>query len=307
MHRALPINIALVLALAACSAAPGGNQSDNQSATRAVAPAATGLAEAANRAGASTGVTAVSELDGFSFAATATLPPSGRKAPFNGECTHYRIAAKSAGATQAAQQDWTVTSEARLGRYDVLSLADQLVTATSGVCQVEQGAIALFDGDRLVAFATAKDPKTVSIGQLSSRDNGTLLVGDGEGPVAPIALLREEQGKLILAALPAEERLCAGTARLPNVYGKPIRAARSRLLAAGWQPAPQPTEDGADFGREADMRKAGITELESCSGTGYGFCNFEYVGKAGRLSITTVGEDPHDFVTAADVTCGKQG
>ncbi|GAB1362101.1 hypothetical protein MASR1M32_13370 [Rhodobacter sp.] len=40
----------------------------------------------------------------------------------------------------------------------------------------------------------------------------------------------------------------------------------------------------------ADIAARGVTEVEDCSGTGFGFCSYLYVGPAGGLSVITAGE-----------------
>lgn len=76
---------------------------------------------------------------------------------------------------------------------------------------------------------------------------------------------------------------------MPNIDGKPIRVARRLLIDAGWAPLPQPNADEAALGIEAKLRKDGITEVESCSGTGYGFCSFDYMSGNGTMGVSTAG------------------
>ncbi|MGL3821721.1 hypothetical protein [Sphingopyxis sp. R3-92] len=246
-----------------------------------------------------------SEVEGLTFTALSELPANSASDPFNESCSHYRPAGgpKSAGGKIAEKRGWFVTSEEKLGRYDAISFVGQLETATSGVCMVHDGNVALFDGGQMVALGYArKGAEQPSIGQLEDRGNATLLIGSGEGPVAPIAILKEEGGVPVLAKLPAEEQLCDGAVKVPNIYGKPILAARKTLAATGWKPVAQELPEGG-FGRENDFHKQGVVEVESCSGTGYGFCSFQYAQGSRTLGVTTVGESPDDFVSFYSVSC----
>ena len=66
-----------------------------------------------------------------------------------------------------------------------------------------------------------------------------------------------------------------------------VEADRS-LVAAGWRPSPQQKPSAADRA----WSKVSLESLSSCSGTGAGFCRFDYVRDAQRLSVVTVPSSP---------------
>ena len=66
-----------------------------------------------------------------------------------------------------------------------------------------------------------------------------------------------------------------------------LEADRS-LVAAGWRPSPQQTPSAA----EREWSKVSLKSLSSCSGTGAGFCRFDYERDAQRLSVVTVPSSP---------------
>jgi len=66
-----------------------------------------------------------------------------------------------------------------------------------------------------------------------------------------------------------------------------LEADRS-LVAAGWRPSPQQKPTAA----EREWAKVSLESLSSCSGTGAGFCRFDYVRDSQRLSVVTVPSSP---------------
>ena len=67
-----------------------------------------------------------------------------------------------------------------------------------------------------------------------------------------------------------------------------ILEAHRTLLAAGWSPAPaqQPSA------QERLWSAVALPSLSACSGTGVGFCRFDYRREQQRLSVVTVPSNP---------------
>ena len=66
--------------------------------------------------------------------------------------------------------------------------------------------------------------------------------------------------------------------------GQSIRAADASLLASGWLPKPDATVEGL----EPDRSQPALPALSACSGTGVGFCRYDYARDRQRLSVVTV-------------------
>ena len=66
--------------------------------------------------------------------------------------------------------------------------------------------------------------------------------------------------------------------------GQSIRAADASLLASGWLPQPDQSMEGL----EQDSSEPALPALSSCSGTGVGFCRYDYARDRQRLSVVTV-------------------
>jgi len=245
--------------------------------------------------------------------AISKLPPNPDGARIDEYCSdlqpRFDIAPKTLGGRLAAKRGWIVTSETKLGNYDAVTLIGALDAATSGTCGHRDGNLAIFEGSRLRAIAyepsrTNSDPNDIvasdSIGSAEQIDQGRIRLRWGL-PGAPIADVVLRKNGIHVEHTAKEDRVCEGAALVPNIFAQDIRRARTRLLAYGWRPV-RPTEP-LNGGTDERLRRSGVTEVEICSGTGYGYCVFNYRhAKGPKLVVTSAGDDPH--VIDYDVRCG---
>lgn len=70
--------------------------------------------------------------------------------------------------------------------------------------------------------------------------------------------------------------------------GEGYEKVRAKMLKAGWKPF---KAKDADICLKGDSRCEGRPEMQSCSGTGLGFCRFVWKRKAKTVVIFTVGEE----------------
>ena len=70
---------------------------------------------------------------------------------------------------------------------------------------------------------------------------------------------------------------------VPLSAGQPILEADAVLLGSGWRPSPQ------HHPLDLDQQRAGVplTSLSACSGTGQGYCRFDYHRNGRQLSVVT--------------------
>ena len=70
---------------------------------------------------------------------------------------------------------------------------------------------------------------------------------------------------------------------VPLSAGQPILEADAVLLGSGWRPSPQ------HHPLDLDQQRAGVplTSLSACSGTGQGYCRFDYHRNGCQLSVVT--------------------
>ncbi|WP_413440686.1 hypothetical protein [Synechococcus sp. MIT S1220] len=67
-----------------------------------------------------------------------------------------------------------------------------------------------------------------------------------------------------------------------------ILEANRYLIADGWRPAPQQTPSP----QERAIASVSLASLSACSGSGVGFCRYDYVREQQTLSVVTVPSDP---------------
>jgi len=70
----------------------------------------------------------------------------------------------------------------------------------------------------------------------------------------------------------------------------PYADARQILIESGWQALQlSPMQREQEFGAINHLIELGYNEVTSCSGTGMGFCRFEFITAAGRkLMVVTI-------------------
>ncbi|MDN7425940.1 PASTA domain-containing protein [Burkholderia sp. AU45388] len=250
-----------------------------------------------------------SDIAGASLVPLDTLPHSPENGSLDPFCTRYRAKTTTAAGREVAQRDWIVTSEAPLGRYTVVTFASGFNAGTSAICFARNGNIGVFDGTTLVALGYTARKAGWQLGSADRLESGALLIWGGDGPAPPVGELHERNGELRLTGVAAESTHCNGRAVVPNVYGKPLDAARKILIAHGWQPL-RPREKPDAMDGAATLAKHGIIEAEACSGTGVGYCALRYRNAAGVLGVTTVGGEPDrpaaNTVIDYQVACRKQ-
>lgn len=247
---------------------------------------------------------AVSELPAIMVTETTKLPKGPLSADGNHDCQGNYAEPETAVGLYVQEHGWGVISEATLGDYHLVSFAGEFLTGTSGSCGIEQSNIGIFAGSDLKAILYTANKTDQLIGVLDERQNGTVRIWGGDFVSLPVADIDISETGLVVGAVAAEETFC-GAAVVPNIYDAPITEARKALKTAGWKPVPQPREE---FGQQGDLHDIGITEAESCSGTGFGFCRYNYRSAGALLDLTTVGELYEDSVpTVVDfaVTCAN--
>jgi hypothetical protein len=237
-----------------------------------------------------------SDIKGVSLVSLRAIPRSPENGSLDEYCEGYRARKLTAVGRQVAKLGWIVTSEAPLGRYQVVTFVSGFTPSTSAMCLARNANIGIFDGASLVALAYTPRSTDTPLGKVESLEGGALLIWS-DPPGWPVGELHEQNNSLRLTPIAPERTFCRGRAVVPNVYGKQIEAARKILIAHGWRPrrpAQRPPFE-VDF-IVAQLAKSGVIEAEDCSGTGVGYCGFAYDGPAGVLGVTTAGDD-HSVVS----------
>lgn len=245
----------------------------------------------------------VSDLPEIMVTETPKLPDG----PYSGgedDCRGNYATAETDAGKYVEEHGWGVISEAVLGDYQLVSFAGAFLTGTSGSCSIEQSNIGVFEGNDLKAILYTASETDQLIGLLDERQSGDVRIWSGEFVSLPVGDIRTDANGLVVGEVAAEDTFC-GAAVVPNIYNAPITEARKTLKTAGWKPVPQPREE---FGQQGALHDLGITETETCSGTGFGFCRYIYRTAGATLDLTSVGELYEDDVpTVIDyaVTCAN--
>lgn len=87
--------------------------------------------------------------------------------------------------------------------------------------------------------------------------------------------------------------------------GTPYALARAELLHRGWTPI-KATEPGCEVGREDVC--AAYPETQSCAGTGFGLCSFDFRSPAGQMiEIVTHGAAVGGLTVSEVIACRSSG
>ena len=245
-----------------------------------------------------------SKVDAIRITTLSTLPSNNGDTSDVRFCDRFIQKPGSVNAKAVRDAGWFVTGQTQVGGYEVVSFVGVLRVGTSGVCQLDDGNVGLFKDGKIQAIAYGKKGAQNAIGMIRAEE-GVLKIYDGDVLHQPAALLRvAADGAVSIDPLPSSEAVCKGAASVPNIQNLPINNARDMLAQAGWTPArrARPVSKAEDI-RAFDLAKRGVPEVDSCSGTGMGFCRFDYQGPAGSLAVITVGDDEWPVVSSSSVTC----
>lgn len=247
------------------------------------------------------------EVAGFSASNLTKLPEGPHPVRQDDNCSTDIIVPTTAAGRYVEQRGWGIISEIRLGRYQLVSFGGIFIPGTSGSCAIEQSNIGLFEGDRLKAIAYTGAKTDRDIGQLHAMEDGSVRLWGGDFLRGAVADLVVRSDKVVLQRVAAEDTVCNGTARVPNIFDLPITEAREKLQSRGWKPVAQALT--SDFSQQGDLQAIGVVETAACSGTGFAFCSYVYERVEGTVSVTTAGELYDDHVPEVvwyDVTCNDR-
>jgi serine/threonine protein kinase, bacterial len=125
---------------------------------------------------------------------------------------------------------------------------------------------------------------------------GSLTPTPASGPVSSSPMPKNESATKNQNISNHSETDINGQLPVPKIYGLSYDAARKVLIRRGWLPVKQSWLHGnseeVQSGNGPIFWKRGYWELDSCSGTGSGFCLFQFVDPGQRvLVVVTEGEE----------------
>lgn len=250
-----------------------------------------------------------SEVEGFRIASVDALPAPREPQSFaeGNFCRNLQIQPKTEAGKHAARLGWRVTSEESLAGFDVIGIFSRGGEATSGTCLVADGNVVVYRSGQPIAIVYQPRRGGEAGGRIGgvvpTLSSDRLRISDFTPPRFESADIVLSASSIVVTRIASMETACGGV-QVPNLRGKGIPEVRKALAPLGWKPAVfRDTTDGG-FDAAADFRKAGLTEFETCSGTGYGFCSVRYThGDGPVLDITTTGDEPE--VSGYHVQCNR--
>lgn len=240
-----------------------------------------------------------SNVPGASLVRLEQLPMT---TPYGGDADGYcgePARAATLGGRLAERLGWRVVKETRFHGLDAVLIVRGFDPGLSGHCFAKDPNLAFFHDERLIGVLFAKGKNGIGMNNVEMVGD-RLRVWDDLSPVGQIGLSGND---LTFDRVTGSDEVCNGRYRVPAVFGQPWSKARQVLGRAGWSPEPS-TEEAAEGDRTANYRVR-FPEADSCSGTGYAYCNFTLSAHDGaaRLGMTTAGEDEDPLVVSYDVSC----
>lgn len=247
-----------------------------------------------------------SQVRGLVATSLDVLPTNHTTRPETEFCPALVSDPETPAGRQIAQANWGVTAEIETGGLTFVSFIGTLTNGTSGSCQLTDGNIGVFEADRLVGLIYSAQTDEPGIGAIMALEGGGIRIWDGGYLSAPLADMRVLDEDLVLVQpLNRRDPACSGTLSVPTLFGLPIHLARRILISEGW--TPQPAQDVAFSSYVTDLRKT-LPELQDCSGTGFGFCSYDYAREGAALYVSTAGEGEEGStpkIVGTSVTCEK--
>lgn len=243
-----------------------------------------------------------SNVTGASLVRFGELPTV---APYGDNSDDYcgeRVRSATKGGQLAEQRGWRVVKEAKFHGLDAVLLVRGYDPGTSGHCTSKDPNLMFFDGSRLVGVLFSKGKNGIGMNSIENV-GGNLRVWDDMSAVGQVSLSGTD---LTFDRVTGSDSVCDGKYRVPVVFGQPYSKARRILGSSGWIARTSKEETSA--GDRTETYRTRFPEVDSCSGTGYGYCTFGLTAKEGaaKLSIITAGEDDDPSVTSYDVSCDSR-
>lgn len=237
-----------------------------------------------------------SQREGIEIVATSELPTGPGTDDEASVCGFPEADNRSVGAEAVSAAGWLVTNQYGQGAFDYVSFVGRATPGTSGSCLYEDGHVAVFRGEELLAVVSPAADSDRDIGMIVGwQDQGGVRIFDGEYLPAPLADLKVHAENLALVRpVATRDSFCGGRIEVPNVYGLPIHQARILLLDEGWGLHQAQSLAPSDPASDIAQGEGGLPEIQGCAGTGFGYCNFQYDWADGvaTLTLTTAGDWP---------------
>lgn len=219
-----------------------------------------------------------STIDGLHIVAINKLPAAPQKtSPDEPVLNCDRDPPRTIEGKAVSSLGWKVINEISNGDLTIVGFFSKGEDGTSGSCFVKDGNVAIYSKGSLQALIYGDkitDGSNSPLGAVSKTNlNNTFRLREFFPGMTVVADLFYDGNVARVQPIAPIEPFCNGIAPVPNIYGKDIKSARKLLKNYGWKP--ENTEADQSDSIAKDLNSEGITEVDSCSGTGFGFCNFD--------------------------------
>lgn len=236
-----------------------------------------------------------STVDGLHIVAINKLPAAPQKTPSDEPVLNCdRDPPRTIEGKAVSSLGWRVINEISNGDLTIVGFFSKGVDGTSGSCFVKDGNVAIYSKGSLQALIYGDkitDGSNSPLGAVSKTNlNNTFRLREFFPGMTAVADLFYDGNVARVQPIAPIKPFCNGIAPVPNIYGKDIKSARKLLKNYGWKPENTEADQSDSIAKE--LNSEGINEVYSCSGTGFGFCNFDYQREGGiSLNVITMGDD----------------
>lgn len=221
--------------------------------------------------------------------------PIGPDPLFEDNCRYFVSDSESELAKEISKRGWVVTSEVEHGPYHLISFAGDAGSITSGMCIIEQTNIAIFKDKSLLGLIYTGSDNSHELAALELNQKGSISVISGAGTRFAAYELEFRGNRITFDEITST--IVCGTHIVPQLSRYPLTTARKRLTEYGWGPVDWESYQISDAGKESSKDefyesarlKYGLPEIQTCSGTGVGYCSLLYQNDDAYLEVTTVG------------------
>lgn len=243
----------------------------------------------------------VSTLPGYKVAAMNDLPPNPYTQSEGQMCDLGPPQTES--GKMVASAGWHVSDEIEQGENTYVSFAGRAIWGTGGICSLEEGNVAIFRSDALVAIIYGTEGDGDAVGRIRATGPNSLRVSHGSYSMSSAGdLTFDPKNGFSLGPMAERDSFCEGRVSIPNLTDKAFGIARELFIEEGWRP---PGDLDLEASRNGGDMWTGM-DRSNCSGTGVGYCYLDLVREGGQsMTLLTAGETADDgpLIIWANVDC----
>jgi len=226
----------------------------------------------------------------------ADLIPRGPNPVAEANCKRYTATEPRKRAKGIQDRGWAITSDIHYGPFNFVSFVGSFESITSGMCIIKNTNIAIFHNGKLMGFFYTDPDFDTELSSIRIDNSGAISVYSGGGVDLPSVEIILRDNKITLDT-PSYKTACKGDGIIPKLTGQSIFDAREKLFSFHWRPSVDVNENEAFIQNQkkgpyykSTRSERYLPELDTCSGTGLGFCKYVYERTSSYLYLTTISD-----------------